>query len=904
MLIGSMSVHTSKRTSFAKVFLATSILFHISLPAPATHLIGGYIYYRHLQGYTYEIVVHTCTKLSSHDADKNYIVANLGDGTVDTLWRQVKIDIPLRNLIKSWYVDTHTYAGPYSYKIVVEEPNRDSGVINIINSVYVPIYLESLLGIFDPQAVGPNNSPVMLDECQVVAVVNQPFYYMPVAYDPDGDSLVFYLTESKTIGGTPAPGYVFPQQVSPANDTFTIDRANGLVSWFTPKIPGLYNFAIVIEEYRNGLKVGTVLRDVRIIVTESPNRAPTVSTTTDYTCVRVGDTLRIPFQITDPDGHRLSAWLTGELAVQTPTPQVVLTSSTPDSLAGYIEWVPECQHVRSLPYTLVLRATDAPPDSAKLTAYKVINVKVIGPPDSLWGTVSQQKATLQWLNPYICDGQEPFWGFEVWRRPAPNPFLPAYCQTGLDGYGYTRIADHIRTYTYIDSPLTPGIIYCYRILPEYYEGMPPFVLQWVEGVASNEVCLMAPATIPVLINVSVEKTHTDSGIIFVRWIRPDPNELDTTVNPPPYRVVVDRAEGLSPAGGWTPVFDRTFSSFSAMVDTFFYDTLLNTASTPYTYRLTFYSNNNKMGTGVPASSVWLEALPGDATVTLRWQFNVPWYNFKYTIYRKAPGSPTFDSLTTVYTTTYTDTGLANGREYCYVIKPATGGYTAPGYPTQLDNNSQIVCAIPIDTTPPCQPLVSVRTACQLLPTELPWDDSLLTNHVEWSFPDGECARDARYSYLLYKPTVASGWDTLAFFAGAPDSSFNHTLSGTLAGCYTVAVIDSFGNWSYLADTVCVDNCPLYRLPNTFTPNGDGYNDLFIPYLPYRFVSSVDFKVFDRWGTLVYRTINPMILWDGRDQSSGKKVTPGTYYYICKVFGPTVKGTMPVADLHGFIYVVY
>lgn len=900
-----MSICSTDTISSARTLVFLTLFSLVGVFADATHYIGGYIYYRHLYGYTYEIVVHTCTKHSSHEADEDFVHADMGDGTVDTLWRRTKTEIPAHNLIISLYVDTHTYAGPFTYWIIMEDPNRDSGVLNITNSVNVPIYLQSMLGIFDPQAVGPNNSPVMLDECQVRAVVNQPFYFMPVAYDPDGDSLVFYLTESKTIGGFPAPGYVFPDQVSPANDTFTINHSTGLVSWLTPKIPGLYNFGIVIEEYRNGLKVGTVLRDVRIIVTESPNRAPRVSASTDYTCVRVGDTLRIPFQITDPNGDPLDAWLTGELAVQTPAPQVVLTSSRPDSLAGYIEWVPECGHVRSLPYMLILRASDNPSDSAKLTAYHAIKVKVIGPPDSLWGTVSQQKATLQWLSPYICDGKEPFWGFEVWRRPAPNPFIPAYCQTGLDGYGYTRIADNIRAYTYIDSPLTPGIIYCYRILPEYYEGRLPFVSGWVEGVASNEVCLMAPATIPVLINVSVEKTHNDSGVIFVRWIRPDPTELDTVANPPPYRVVVERASGLSPAGGWTPVFDRSFPSFSAMTDTFFYDSLLNTASTPYSYRIIFYSSGNNLGTGVPASSVWLEALPGDATVTLRWQFNVPWYNYRYTIYRKLPSSPTFDSLTTVYTTTYTDTALTNGREYCYVVRPATGGYTAPGYPVRLDNNSQIVCAIPTDTTPPCQPHLRVHTACELLPVELAWSDSLLTNRIEWQFPDSKCASDAHHSYLLYKPTLTTEqWDTLAVFAGAPNSFFNHTLNGTLAGCYTMVVKDSFGNWSPLTQTACVDNCPLYRLPNTFTPNGDGYNDLFIPYLPYRFVAWVDFRVFDRWGTLVYQTTNPMLLWDGTDQSSGKKVTPGTYYYTCRVFVRSVKGTVPGTDLHGFIYVVY
>lgn len=60
------------------------------------------------------------------------------------------------------------------------------------------------------------------------------------------------------------------------------------------------------------------------------------------------------------------------------------------------------------------------------------------------------------------------------------------------------------------------------------------------------------------------------------------------------------------------------------------------------------------------------------------------------------------------------------------------------------------------------------------------------------------------------------------------------------------------------------------LPNSFSPNGDGINDLFQPF-------GTDFEVrelsiFDRWGGLVYQSTEPAAAWDG-----GRAVQ-GAYVY--------------------------
>ena len=110
-----------------------------------------------------------------------------------------------------------------------------------------------------------------------------------------------------------------------------------------------------------------------------------------------------------------------------------------------------------------------------------------------------------------------------------------------------------------------------------------------------------------------------------------------------------------------------------------------------------------------------------------------------------------------------------------------------------------------------------------------------------------------------------------------DTTFNHLLSESLAGCYAVTALDRVGNQSTYSNVFCIDNCPYYVLPNTFTPNGDGKNDLFHPFKPYRFVPKIEMKIFNRWGVQIFSTEDPEINWDGKDDK-GKDVNDGVYLY--------------------------
>ena len=80
------------------------------------------------------------------------------------------------------------------------------------------------------------------------------------------------------------------------------------------------------------------------------------------------------------------------------------------------------------------------------------------------------------------------------------------------------------------------------------------------------------------------------------------------------------------------------------------------------------------------------------------------------------------------------------------------------------------------------------------------------------------------------------------------------------------------------------------LPNIFTPNGDGQNDIF--YAQTDGVTPYELTIFSRYGTIVYISRGTKVWWDGRT-SAGEEVVPGTYYYVLKPQGGDViqKGTV-------------
>lgn len=886
--------------------LAGLLLFSIS-QAFATHNRAGEITYRHINDLTYEFTITTYTDPASL-ADRDALGIDWGDGSpVDTLPR-FSIESLTPYIQKNEYIGQHTFAGVGEYLISMVDPNRVEGILNIDGSVNVPFCLMDTFIIWDPLTLGYNDSPILTNPPIDFANLGELFTHNPAAYDPNGDSLTYELVVPLQYPTIVVPGYQYPDDRTFCTDTdqFTINTFNGDVVWDVPScLTGIFNIAILITEYRDGIRMGTVLRDMQIFVENTSNHAPVLADLND-TCIYAGEELNILVTATDPDvTQTLTLTATGGPFYVDESPAEFF--STPDEafVDGTFTWNTVCNHIRKDFYQVVFKVEDDFQlgfEEIPLTDLETWQIIVIGPPPVILDAVpTANEITVSWQDPYVCAGADNFLGFSVWRKIGCDTTDFDKCQRGLSGTGYDSIAFVEDAYQYIDNAVDYGQQYAYRVVAEFGERSdiaPDFVYNQVPGAPSDAVCAELKRDIPIINHASVRTTSTTNGSIYVGWYNPLGTDLDTTIFTPPYRYELVRYEGFTPTGTETLVTTINAPTFAALTDTSYIDTLLNTETTAYTYRIKFYFTDlgvfEVLGVTDPASSVFLSAAPSDNKLNLSWNFDVPWLNFNYEVYKETPtGSGDFELLVTTPETAYVDDSLANGSEYCYVVK-AFGRYTVETLPDTLINFSQIQCAVPIDNEPPCAPTLSVYNICEE-DGNIVVDDQDLKNELSWNNPNLSCADDVVSYQVYYASQEGAPLNLLATINSPLDTTFIHADLLSLAGCYAVIAVDSFNNQSAFSNIVCVDNCSDYNLPNTFTPNGDGFNDIFTPILPYRFIDHVDMKIFDRWGNLVFTTSDPMLNWDGKDSSTGKDAAEGVYYYTCTVFEITVSGIQPFLE---------
>ncbi|TFH34176.1 MAG: gliding motility-associated C-terminal domain-containing protein, partial [Bacteroidia bacterium] len=404
--------------------------------------------------------------------------------------------------------------------------------------------------------------------------------------------------------------------------------------------------------------------------------------------------------------------------------------------------------------------------------------------------------------------------------------------------------------------------------------------------ASNEISSALIAGTPVITNVSVTSTDALNGKIYLAWKKPD--RLDTIPANGPYEFVILRAEGISGSD-----FQQIKSIPTVdLNDTTCVDSLINTVDFGYTYKIEFYNNEpgNRFMIGDPgiASSLFVERNPGDRKAKLYISRNVPWINTRYDIFRYNTATSVYDSIGSTNILEYVDTGLENGIEYCYYVR-SFGGYSNPDYPTNLLNLSQEGCITPVDNEPPCIPDLNLATNC----------DSLY-NQLNWEVSDPICYEDIAGYNIYFKGNFEENMELILTINDKNIYTYTHYPPGdVVAGCYAISAFDLEGNDSGMSPVICIDSCNYYEIPNVFTPNNDGKNDILVAKAS-GLVEKVDFKLFSRSGSLVFETSDPKLNWNGTYK--GKLMQPGVYFYQCDVYEQRITG-LEMFSLTGFIHLI-
>ncbi|MDR2978934.1 MAG: gliding motility-associated C-terminal domain-containing protein [Bacteroidales bacterium] len=837
-----------------------------SLNLWGTHQRAGEITYSHVGGLTYEFTIITYTYTPSL-ADRPEIDVYWGDGSFSTISRTVRQELPNSvNITLNKYIAQHTFPSAGNFSVTFEDPNRNAGIVNIPNSVNIPFFIETIINI-NP-FLGANSSPVLLNAPIDNGCAGVPYYHNPGAYDPDGDSLSYSLIVCRGYEGENIPGYSYPT----TSGILSIDPFTGDLTWDSPITAGEYNIAILIKEWRSGILMGSVVRDMQITIAPCNNRPPEIHTIID-TCIIAGDTLSFEVIATDETSAHVTLSASGSPFLVNYKPAVFNSVTGEPPVSSFFIWITDCQHSNINPYTVLFKAKDNGPQ-VELSSYKTVTIRVIAPkPEGVVATPIANVIELAW-DQHVCAEAK---GYYIYKRRNSNPFEPGHCETGLaPERGYTLIGTnngHDNT-TFTDDgvvmPLYHGNEYCYRIVAFFENGS--------ESIVSDEVCAYINNDAPLITRVDVESTNLAEGSIRVAWS--NPSELDTMLFPGPYfeyHVLRASSENMS---------YELIGSTTSLQDTSYQDFYLNTQELTYFYKVELWTllrdSLALIETSDPASSVFIEIAPRDRALTLSWSEIVPWNNERYFIYRYNPETAIFDSIGMTVSQSYTDRGLENGEEYCYYII-SEGAYYLPDTLVPLHNRSQIRCGIPYDNTPPDIPDVTIATDCNVV-------------EVEWTFPNTDSYTDVWMYYIHYKSKLTGEFTIVDSFRNDGSTCYPdpcvHTIvnAGVIIGCFALSAIDSNSNHSDLSAITCFeyDHCFNYRLPNVFTPNGDDYNDLYIPY-PYSNVEKINMVIYDRWGKRIFTTENPDINWDGVNQYTKRESPDGVYYYYCDVYVQTLTG---------------
>lgn len=275
--------------------------FFATMPALATHILGGQIFYDHLSGADYAVTLklyRDCGPNNTNGTDFD-LTAEIGvfDATGTYLFSEfltfpggvpvsATLSDPCLTVPSTICVEEATYAGVFSlpagtggYVLSYQRCCRTPIILNlnapdtqgITCTVHVP----------DPAITGDDSSPRFETYPPIAMCVNEPMVFDHAALDPDGDSLVYALCapfqggdQLNPIPSPPdppgyvdvlyAPGYsaLDPIDGAPA---MSIDPNTGELT-VTPTLIGSFVVGVMVREYRAGIMLSEVRRDLRMDV--------------------------------------------------------------------------------------------------------------------------------------------------------------------------------------------------------------------------------------------------------------------------------------------------------------------------------------------------------------------------------------------------------------------------------------------------------------------------------------------------------------------------------------------------------------------------------------------------------------------------------------------------------------
>ena len=349
----------------------------------------------------------------------------------------------------------------YEYTVIVTLPQtcidwqfstsvsaRNAAVTTITNPDFENLFVDAWLN----NTLGDNSSPSFSNPPIAFECIGQQNFFNHGVYDADGDSLVYSFIAPRTNANTPLtyePGYSVVNPLS-SSPPVNINSVNGDIT-MNPLQPEVAAMAVLIQEYRNGELIGTVMRDMQLYIVQCSNSLPSatgVDSTNVFnvsTCVGSPLCFDIISNDTDPNDILTMTWNAG-------IPGATFTVSGTPYPTGHFCWTPAAGDARPQPYTFTVTVRDnaCPSNGVRTNSYSIVvsnmSVALTSTPSvqcfgshngSAMATASgNPPLTFTWTTP----GGTILTGSSISHLPGGNYTLNVIDGTGCVGVTYFNIA--------------------------------------------------------------------------------------------------------------------------------------------------------------------------------------------------------------------------------------------------------------------------------------------------------------------------------------------------------------------------------------------------------------------------------------------------------------------------------
>lgn len=291
------------------------------------------------------------------------------------------------------------------YHLLVERCCRNGNIVNLSS----PGSFGQTYYCFIPPAPVVNSSPQFSDVPVPYICAGDQVTIVNNAWDPDGDSLVysFEIPYSGYSGagnavpdpqidnnpyGWPIPGAIYNPGYSVnlpfgAGGLSQIDSYTGLTTYTIPN-QGFFVVVVEIKEYRNGVLIAAVRRDLQLIAIPCPvNVVPILSNAggagqVNFT-ITEGQTLCFPVAFSDPDGDSLFLTSTGNIfnGILTNPPATLPAANGDGFVTSQFCWSTDCGMASAAPYQFVASVRDngCPPKTINQIYSIIVNPSPLPP---------------------------------------------------------------------------------------------------------------------------------------------------------------------------------------------------------------------------------------------------------------------------------------------------------------------------------------------------------------------------------------------------------------------------------------------------------------------------------------------------------------------------------------------